>query len=275
MNKQGLINYLNDSKFDYSRENILRLLDGELEKEPEEMDNELISFCLEHLKEDKEDKEDKAEKEKTEKAEAPKREKQKSEKSKIIRLKPLIIAAAVLASLACASVTAYAGVYETIHDKFVTFFDGYARIDYEKKNTDAVPELWPHEESELYKELKAGGIDNIFLPAELYTMKREKLEWQNVDKWEVVNIDYPDEDIALRIHRYSGKEWVMNPDVTNDNTNSKKINVNGIDVYMFEMKTGFPKRKATTVSYTIGLTEYCINVPMNIAEAEEFMKTMC
>lgn len=239
MNKQGLINYLNDSKFDYSRENILRLLDDELEKEPEEMDNELISFCLEHLKEDKEDK---AEKE-PEKAEAPKSEKQKSEKSKIIRLKPLIIAAAVLASLACASVTAYAGVYETIHDKFVTFFDGYARIDYEKKNTDAVPEPQPHEESELYKELKAGGIDNIFLPAELYTMRREKLEWQNNKAVNTAKIVYID-GVTLLVRYCSTEEWIINPDIMNDNTNSKKINVNGIDVYMFEMKTGFPKEKS-------------------------------
>lgn len=262
MKDQDFYNFLKDDTWDLTREEVENLMDSELMKDPKEIDTDLVDACINYL------------------TEADRKAELKPEvvvktKRRPVRLKRLLIAAAAAVLALCTVITAGAANEKwNITDKIVSFFSDYATVNYSDKGPESKQSAVPHNESKLYKELEEGGIENILLPADLYTMKHKKLNWQNSEYTNCVGIKFPEDKIFVTIQTFKSENEILNHDIQGSFTNSKKITVNGIDVYLFELNGGNTDKVTTTISYQVGLTQYSIQYRHSIDESENFVKTM-
>ena len=82
------------------------------------------------------------------------------------------------------------------------------------------------------------------------------------------------ETIVVSIEEFSDKKWISNPDVMGDFSESKKINIKGIDIYLFE-RNGGKRNVSTSISYQTDLTQYDISIDYcSIEQAEEFVSEL-
>lgn len=277
MKDENFLKFLKDSSWDLSREEVERLMDEELEKEPDKIDAEFVDACLDYLTEGENlpEMSDGLFQKIMEECSAPANiEVVKKTKRKSFKLKPILVAAAAAALLAVGSVTAYAAYSPSFKDAVVSFFSDHASINYSGKNFGEKSAPVPKEDKKLYKELKDGGINDIVLPDELYDMKYKKLNWQNDDVKKYVEIKYPEKKIVLTILSFKDEKFVPNLDIQGKFTDSQKTVVNGVDVYLFERSGDNSEKVNTTISYQIGLTQYDINGNFNIDQAKNFIKCM-
>lgn len=251
--------FIEDNSWDYSKKTIEQLMEKELEKEPEEINMEFVDACMYYLTGI------------TENENADKKE--QVVKRKRIKFSRILVAAVIVAIALSIGANAYSKVNNIrISDVFVKVFPDYATIDYSNKNT-AGGTTSVHD-SDLYNELKNGGIENIVLPKELYSAKYKNIEWQNDFTSNYANIDFLDSKITMDIETFTDEKWITNPDIQGEFTDGKKIEVNGIDVYLFERNGNCSKKVNTSISYQVGLTQYFIDCHYNIEQAEQFIKTM-
>lgn len=252
--------FLEDNSWDYSKNTIEQLMEKELEKEPEDINMEFVDACMYYLTGITEQ-------------ENPDKKDQVVQKRKRIKFSRILVAAVIVAFALSIGVTAYAKVNAiSISDIFVQVFPDHATIDYSNKNTaDGTTSI---QDSNLYNELKNGGIENIVLPEELYSTKYKNIEWRNDFTSNYANIDFFDSKITMDIETFTDEKWITNPDIQGDFTASKKVEINGIDVYLFERNGNSSKNVNTSISYQVGLTQYFIDCQYNIEQAEQFIKTM-
>ncbi len=267
MDKNNLKKFLDDKSWNYDKKTIEQMMEKELEKEPEDINMEFVDACMNYLTGYSENT-------------TPVKDKVINEnKTKIrrIRFSRIMIAAIIMLISISIGVTAYAVANEMkISDVIVSIFSDYANIKYSNKNDEKSDILSPYKSTKIYKELEAGGIDNIVLPHDLYDATYENLEWHNdFTENSVGFVPKLDENVfSVLIITYTDKKWVQNPDIQGEFTSSKKIEVNGIDIYLFERDGDNVKKVTTTISYQIGLTQYYIDCPYDIETAEEFIKNM-
>lgn len=261
--------FLDDKSWDYNKNTIEQMMEKELEKEPEEINMEFVDACMNYLTGYSNN-------------DAPK-EKDKVivnenniHKNKRIRFSRILIAAAIALIVVSVSVTVYAKANNLkMSDVFVNMFSDHATIDYSEKNTTNDEATTAYNESNLYKELQEGGIENIVLPSQLYSAKYEDIEWNNdfteISANFISQID--NEKFGVTIETFTEEKWIQNPDIQGEFTNSKKVTVDGIDVYLFE-REGNSKKVNTTISYQIDLTQYDIACYYSIEQAENFITSM-
>lgn len=263
MTNKEFLNIINDASRELNREKVEKMMYAEIDKAPDEMDTEFIEACAEYILNHKND---------------PKPVKKitlrKAEKRNIKKLKPLLIAAIAAALLAAGSVTACAAYSPSFKDDVVSFFSDHAAIYYSKKDTSKKTAAAPREDSKLYQELKEGGIADILLPDTLYDMKHKKLNWQNDDVMTSVCINYTKNETIVTIQNFKDKKWVYDPDIQGKFSADAKVNINGVDVYLFERNGNDESKVNTTISYQVGLTQYSIYYPYPLEKAEEFIKNM-
>ena len=254
--------FLEDNSWDYSKNTIEQLMEKELEKEPEEINMEFVDACMYYLTGITEQ-------------ENPDKKDQVVQKRKRIKFSRILVAAVIVALGLSIGVTAYAKVNAiSISDIFVQVFPDHATIDYSNKNTaDGITSI---HESNLYNELKNGGIENIALPEALYSSEYTDIWWRNdfTSNFVGFNSEIDNKNVSIIIETFTDEQWITNPDVQGDFTASKKVEVNGIDVYLFERNGDNSKRVNTSISYQVGLTQYFIDCHYNIEQAEQFIKTM-
>ena len=78
----------------------------------------------------------------------------------------------------------------------------------------------------------------------------------------------------MSIEQFADEKWISNPDFMGKFTETKKININGIDIYLLE-RNGGEKSVSTTISYQIDLTQYDMNLEYcSIEQAEEFVSEL-
>lgn len=253
--------FLEDNSWDYDKKTIEQMLEKELEKEPEDINMEFVDACILYLTG-------------STKQETPVKKDKVVANRKRIKLSRILIAAVIVVLCLSVGLTAYAKVnFMSISDIFVQMFSDHATINYSDKNT--AEETTSIQESNLYNELKNGGIENIVLPEELYSAKYKDIEWTNDFTSYYANIDFLDSKITMSIETFTDEKWITNPDIQGKFTASKKVNVNGIDVYLFEQNGNKSKKVSTSISYQVGLTQYFIYYcPYNIEQAEQFITNM-
>lgn len=254
--------FLDDESWNYKQDTIQQMMEKELEKEPEDINMEFVDACMKYLTGYSEDK-------------ASVNDNKSSHKR--INFKRLLIAAVIIVLTLSIGITAYARANEMrISDVLVDIFSDHATVDYSEKDNAELDADVPYDSTKLYKELKEGGIEDIMLPLDLYYAEYERLDWFNdFTEYSVGFVaDTGNHRMSIDIETYTDKKWITNPDIMGEFTASKKIEVNGIDVYLFEIDGDKPRKVKTSISYQIGLTQYFINCYYNIDEAEQFVKTM-
>jgi hypothetical protein len=264
INKRKLKKMIRSDFTKLSVEEIKRLIDRELSKGVDEIDTDYIDLCfkLMEMKSTSDEKENDI----------------ATQRKKFLNPQRACLVAGVLIII-CLSVgvTDYAKSKDIkITDAIVKFFADYANIDYQNKEItegESTSEPTVEIDSKLYQEIKDYGIDNIMIPLDLYDMEYEiRCEEDFTEKF--VSVTFEQERIVLVIEEYTDEKWVQNPDIQGDFTASKKIEVNGRDVYLFELNGDESEKTSTSISYQIGLTQYFISCPYDIEKTENFIKNV-
>ena len=238
-----------------SKEEIKLLIDKELSKEPENIDTDYIDLCFELMSINDE-------------------QKGTVVPIKLFRMKKsMMVAAAVMfIFVTMMSVSAF---YFNIPQKVAELVNGNAEIDFDLENADTTADGYKLLETDLAKELESFGITPVTFPEAMVRKecKISKIENLTVDK--TISLDANIEftfnnnigSLMIREFRPLDTEWTGSGTVL-DVKAGEMINVNGMDVLVFEQKDN------CTVTYKDGLTEYNIYLECDFETAKEFAKTI-
>lgn len=257
------LSFINDKSLDGSlEENLNRIIDEEMEKSEEEMDTELIEYCLDKLS-------------KLE-AEIPYTEEKKGNgdsNGKHIKLKykKVIAIAAAITVLLVGTLSVSAVVYDgNLFDGIVELYNDYIRINFDKTNEKA--DEYQLLGTELAKELADNGFSEILLPEAFFSDEYNitKMEYETFEYINSVNImfEYKNKLGNIQISEYAIAEIVPDVEFLNVTSNIEEIEIGNITVYCFM------QNKSVAITYRDGLSVYFIQIPMNLDEAIEFAKTI-
>ena len=260
---KGFLSFINDKSLDGSlEENLNRIIDEEMEKSEEEMDTELIEYCLDKLS-------------KLE-AEIPYTEEKKGNgdsNGKHIKLKykKVIAIAAAITVLLVGTLSVSAVVYDgNLFDGIVELYNDYIRINFDKTNEKA--DEYQLLGTELAKELADNGFSEILLPEAFFSDEYNitKMEYETFEYINSVNImfEYKNKLGNIQISEYAIAEIVPDVEFLNVTSNIEEIEIGNITVYCFM------QNKSVAITYRDGLSVYFIQIPMNLDEAIEFAKTI-
>lgn len=257
------LSFINDKSLDGSlEENLNRIIDEEMEKSEEEMDTELIEYCLDKLS-------------KLE-AEAPDTEEKKGNgdsngKHIKLKFKKIIAIAAAIAVFLVGTLSVSAVVFDVnLFDGIVELYNDYIRINFDK--TDDKADEYQLLGTELAKDLADNGFDEVLLPEAIFSEEYNitKMEYETFEYINSVNItfEYKNKLGNIQISEYAIEEIVPDVEFLNVTSNIEEIEIGNVTVYCFM------QNKSAAITYRDGLSVYFIQLPMNIDEAIEFAKTI-
>ena len=261
INDKSFLEFLNDKSLDLPKEELEQIIEAELEKPENEMDADLIEYCLDALNEI-------GDRKSIKEAEERKRD------SKRINLRKsfnkAFIAAAALAILAVSSLTVYAAVTNvSILDGLVELYNKYIVVRFDKSNnkTDDYELLG----TELARDLKENGIYPVLLPEALLGKETQitEIEYQVADGIITANINfyYGEEKGYLTIDCYDSLAFIGESEYPNAQ-NVIKLDISGISVYVFE------QNGKGSIAYKDGKSQYGIFSSMTYEQAIELAKTI-
>lgn len=255
--------FLNDKELDGSlEENLSKIIDDEMEKPEEEMDTELIEYCLDKLSELN-----------SNATVANIKEGNGDSNDKHIKIKfrrvIAIVAAAVVLLVGTMSVSAV--IFDVnIFDGMVELYNDYIRINFDK--TDDEPADYQLLDTDLAKELADNGFDKVLLPEAIFSDEYEitNIEYESGEYTNTVNITfkYKNELGSLNITKYSMDEIVPDVEFLNVTSEIKEVKNGNITIYCFMQDD------SAAVTYRDSLSVYFIQIPMELDEAVEFAKTI-
>lgn len=255
--------FMGDKSLDGSLEERLnKLIDDEMEKSEEEMDTELIEYCLNKLNY------------LDEKALSESEKKGKGEPNKKrvrLRFKRLIAIAAIISVLFICTLTAAGSVFDIkLFDGIVELYNDYVRINFDKIYGEAAE--YQLLETELAKELADNGFDKVLLPEAIFLDEYEitKAEYESGKLITCSNISfkYKSKKGYIYIRQYATEKMVEDDDFLHVTSDIKMLQVGNTSVFCFT------QNGSTTITYRDGLSIYLILVPLELDDAMEFAKTI-
>lgn len=255
--------FINDKSLDGSlEENLSRIIDEELEKSEEEMDAELIEYCLDKLNELEVMTHDTEEK---------KGNGDSNDKRIKIKIKKIIAIAAIIAVFLVGTLSASALVFEVnLFDGIVELYNDYIRINFDQ--TDDNYESYDLSGTEIAKELAKNGFDEILLPETLLSGEYAitSVEYERVEFISSTNIKFKFKDKlgSIYISKYDMEEIVPYVEFLNVTSEIEKIEIDNITVFCFM------QNKEASINYRDGLYLYTIQIPLELNDAVEFAKTI-
>lgn len=257
------LSFINDESLDGSlEENLGRLIDEEMEKSEEEMDTELIEYCLDELSKIK------AQKQNTE-------DREESGDSDGKRIKPkykkIIAVAAAIAALLAGTLSASAYVFDVkLFDGVVELYNDYIRINFDR--TDNKSQDYKLLNTELAKELSDNGFDEVLLPEAIFSGEYEitEIQYEPLEYSKSVDItfEYKNKYGRIYISKYSMVELVPDFEFQNVTSDIEKTDIGNVTTYCFM------QGDKAAITYRDGLSVYYIQVPMDLDDAIEFAKTI-
>lgn len=257
------LSFINDKSLDGSlEENLNRIIDEEMEKSEEEMDTELIEYCLDKLS-------------KLEAEEPDTEEKKGNGDSNGKHIKPkfkkVIAVAAAIAVLFVGTLSVSAVVFDVnLFDGIVELYNDYIRINFDK--TDDKADEYQLLGTELAKELTDNGFSVVLLPEAFFSEEYNitKMEYETFEYINSVNImfEYKNKLGNIQISEYAIEEIVPDVEFLNVTSNIEEIEIGNVTVYCFM------QNKSAAITYRDDLSVYFIQLPMNLDEAIEFAKTI-
>lgn len=257
------LSFINDKSLNGSlEENLNRIIDEEMEKSEEEMDTELIEYCLDKLS--------------NLEAEAPDTEEKKgkgdsNDKHIKRKFKKVIAIAAAIAVFLVGTLSVSAVVFDVnLFDGIVELYNDYIRINFDK--TDDKADEYQLLGTELAKKLADNGFSVVLLPEAIFSEEYNitKLEYETFEYINSVNItfEYKNKLGNIQISEYAIEEIVPDVEFLNVTSNIEEIEIGNVTVYCFM------QNNSAAITYRDGLSVYFIQLPMNIDEAIEFAKTI-
>lgn len=252
MDKYTLKEILKVKDMSFTREEIEDIMNSELEKDPEEMDTELIDMCLDILTEEPEKKTDE---------EITDSSVRSDKKVKKIKLKKGLLVAAIIIILITISIPVGAKIFDIdVPEKILKIYDEYFRLstDNGKQSQD------------LDSILDENDLKDVVLPKFLFSectiTNFESFNDKSITK---VAFKYASKDNEIRGSVFveksdSYKDFIDGLPLVNDvYEKARNITVNGIDVLVFN------KGYEGLIVYYIGEIEYKIKL-----ESVTFEKTI-
>ena len=244
-----------------SKQELEEIIENELNKSESEMDADLIEYCLHSIK----------------KLQLSEESHKQEESKKVFFINPkmwrVLVAMSVVLTFIFA-VTASA-IYFNIPENIAQLIDGNAELDYNLENADKTADGYALLETDLAKELESFGITPVTFPEALVSDECKILKIENLTVNKAIsleahiNFEYKGLLGGVLIEQFMpvDSEWVGSSTVM-DVEAGEMINVNGMDVLVFEQKDN------CTVTYKDGLTEYNIYLECDFETAKEFAKTI-
>ena len=253
------LSFINDKSLDGSlEENLNKIIDEEMEKSEEEMDTELIEYCLDKL--------NKLE------AETPDIEEKKgngdsNDKHIKPKFKKVIAVAAAIAVLFVGTLSVSAIVFDVnLFDGIVELYNDYIRINFDK--TDNKADEYQLLGTELAKELADNGFDEVLLPEAEFEIIKITYEVGEYINSANITLEYQDELCNIDITQFSMEEIVPDVEFLNVTSEIKEIKNGNITIYCFM------QGDSAAITYKDGLSVYFINIPLDLEETVEFAKTI-
>lgn len=265
---KALLEFLNDNSLNCSDETLLiNILNEELEKSEEEMDTDLVEYCLDAL-------EKLEEQEKISDNDNGEKKADLKNKKRTHHFKRILIIAAVLSVLIIGAVSVSAVFPEVkLFDGIVEFYNEHIRVRYDKGSDNA--SQYGLLGSQLAKELGSNGIAPIILPEVLLTdeYSLSEITYEKFDTYLTAHIEFNNDKSKINgfIDMYQYEEEQLLPAIDFQGVDdSVKLTVSGIDVYVFNQK------QCISISYQDGSTQYDIVLSDNVSidTAFEFAATI-
>ena len=256
-----ILRFIKDKSVDLSKEELERIIEEELNKPENEMDADLIEYCLDALNE--------LESNDTVEIKA---ERTSDSKEKLINkpFKKFLAVAAAVAILAVGSLSVFAAVSDvSILDGLVELYNKYIVVRFDKSDDKA--DDYELLGTELAEELKEKGVYPVLLPEALLSKKTQitEITYEFTDAITSVNIGfvYGNEKGNLIIDKHELQEVIGEAEYPNAR-NVTTLEINGVSVYVFE------QNKKGTITFMDSKTEYTIVSSMNVEQAIDFAKTI-
>ena len=261
INSSDILRFIKDKSVDLPKEELERIIEEELNKPENEMDADLIEYCLDALNE--------LESNDTVEIKAERTSDLKDNRITKPFKKVFAIAAAV-AILAVGSLSVFAAVSDVgILGGLVELYNKYIVVRFDKSDDKAYDyELLG---TELAEELKENGIYPILLPEALLSEEAHvtDIEYQVTEFITSANISfvYGKEKGNLMIDKHELQEVIGEAEYPNAR-NVTTLEINGVSVYIFE------QNQKGTITFIDSQTEYTIVSSMTYEQAIEFAKTI-
>lgn len=256
--------FLNDKSLNgYSEKMLSDIINEEMQKPEEEMDTELIEYCLDAL--------NKIEG-KTSNIEDKKKGKGDSNGKHIkYKFKKAVAIAVAAVMLIVGAVSVSALVFNlNPFDGMLEFYEDYIHIRFD--NNDNKASDYKLLSSELAEDLAKNGISPVLIPEALLS-----------DNCEILSVEYEKTDAVITANvsfKYRGSngyicisscetiDFLPPTDYLDTDNRVESITVSGIAIFILEQNS------KGTIAYQDNLTEYLIVTEMSFEDAIEFAKTI-
>lgn len=243
-----------DSDFtDLSTEEIKALIQKEVDKGPDKLDTDYIDLCFELL--------------------SIKNNNTNAKKVKFTKSAKVLLIAATLMVVFISTITVSAQFNLNIPEKIVQLINGNAEIDYNLENADITADGYALLDSDLAKQLADYGITPVTFPEEMIKenskITKIKLD-MNEDILKIVDIDfeYNGQKGSLYIQQISENTGSTGVNTVLDIKSGRMINVNGMDVLVFEQEN------SCSIRYKDNFTIYDIHLDCNLETAIKFAESI-
>lgn len=238
---------------DLSTEEIKALIQKEVDKGPDEIDTDYIDLCFELL--------------------SIKNNSTNAKKVKFTKSAKVLLIAATLMVVFISTITVSAQFNLNMPQKIAQLINGNAEIDYNLENADTTADGYALLDSDLAKQLADNGITPVTFPEEMIKenskITKIKLD-MNEDVLKIVDIDfeYNGQKGSLYIQQISENTGSTGVNTVLDIKSGRMINVNGMDVLVFEQEN------SCSIRYKDNFTTYDIHLDCNLETAIKFAESI-
>ena len=238
---------------DLSTEEIKALIQKEVDKGPDKLDTDYIDLCFELL--------------------SIKSNSTNAKKVKFTKSAKVLLIAATLMVVFISTITVSAQFNLNIPEKIVHLINGNAEIDYNLENADTTADGYALLDTDLAKQIADYGITPVTFPEEMIKenskITKIKLD-MNEDVLKIVDIDfeYNGQKGSLYIQQISENTESTGVNTVLDIKSGRMINVNGMDVLVFEQEN------SCSIRYKDNFTTYDIHLDCNLETAIKFAESI-
>lgn len=238
---------------DLSTEEIKALIQKEVDKGPDEIDTDYIDLCFELL--------------------SIKNNSTNAKKVKFTKSAKVLLIAATLMVVFISTITVSAQFNLNMPQKIAQLINGNAKIDYNLENADITADGYALLDSDLAKQLADYGITPVTFPEKMIKenskITKIKLD-MNEDVLKIVDIDfeYNGQKGSLYIQQISENTGSTGVNTVLDIKSGRMINVNGMDVLVFEQEN------SCSIRYKDNFTIYDIHLDCNLETAIKFAESI-
>lgn len=238
---------------DLSTEEIKALIQKEVDKGPDKLDTDYIDLCFELL--------------------SIKSNSTNAKKVKFTKSAKVLLIAATLMVVFISTITVSAQFNLNIPEKIVQLINGNAEIDYNLENADTTADGYALLDTDLAKQIADYGITPVTFPEKMIKenskITKIKLD-MNEDVLKIVDIDfeYNGQKGSLYIQQISENTGSTGVNTVLDIKSGRMINVNGMDVLVFEQEN------SCSIRYKDNFTTYDIHLDCNLETAIKFAESI-